>query len=59
MHYKLDPIAKPYENLCDVFREVRSNRDHHEEYQDSQGNANVLRQHRMTVSPTLIKLSTG
>jgi len=59
MHFKLDPITNPYEDLCNVFKEVRSNRDHHEEYQDSQGNSNILRQHRITVSPTIIKLSTG
>lgn len=59
MHNELDPSLRPFENLCEVFKKVRSNRENHLEFEESARDPNMLRQYRVNVSPTLIKVSPG
>lgn len=60
MHFELDPVARPYENLPDVFKRLRKNPDIVDEYHEVfDGSVNYMRQHRISVSPTLTRVSRG
>lgn len=59
MHFELDPLSRPYDDLREVFARVRANRENDAEFGESQGVANFFRQHRISVTPTLIRYSRG
>ena len=59
MHFELDPVIRPFENLCEVFQKVRENRENDFEYQDGLGTKNFFRQYRICVTPSLIRYTRG
>lgn len=59
MHFELDPETSPYENLCNMFDEVRKNKENDVEYQDLMRSENFFRQYRICVTPSLIRYARG
>ena len=58
MHLKLDPIKMPYHDLVEVFK-ASITEEHKEEFEESRKGLNFLRQHRVNITPTLIKFTPG
>ena len=58
MHMHLNPHKMPYHDLVELFKEQKTP-ENDEEFEDSRKSLNFLRQHRVNVTPTLIKFTTG
>lgn len=58
MHLQLDPKKVPYHDLVELFKEQK-NKENDDEFEDSRTNLNYLRQHRVNITPTLIKFTPG
>jgi len=60
MHFELDPVARPYEDLVELFTRLRPDPQILEEFNEVYGGCtNFMMQHRVSVSPTLTLYSRG
>ena len=58
MHLSLDPKKNPFQDLAELFKEQK-NKENEEEFTESRTDLNFMRQHRVNITPTLIKFTTG
>ena len=58
MHPLLDSKMAPYHNLIEVFKKQKT-QESAADFEESRRDSNFMRQNRVTVTPTLIKFSTG
>lgn len=58
MHLQLDPKKVPYHDLVEVFKS-QITEEHKDEFEEGRKGLNFLRQHRVNITPTLIKFTPG
>ena len=58
MHIHLWP-TKPYQNLKEIFDKAHENQENKEEFEEGRQGYNMMRQHRINVTPTLLKFTIG
>ena len=58
MHMHLNPKKMPYQDLVALFIQQK-NRENEEEFTENRTSLNFMRQHRVNITPTLIKFTTG
>ena len=59
MHFELDTKERPFEDLREVFERLKLDLSNTLEFRRKEGNTHFLRQHRICVSPTMIRYSRG
>lgn len=43
MHFELDPISRPYDDLCLLFQRLRKDKEIEEEFRETDGSLNFMR----------------